>query len=181
MALQNGVFSQVCDSCSMSGEPRVRKRLFLKPFICIKFIFLPRQARDKHRENSKKARFVGRAADAALVLPGTTTHLVENARHWNATQPQFYARGNFMQPQKRCIKTMITFTKRGSGQLVGTAAGKIPHKRPGFLAVFCQTCSYDLCIKCKPAGLKDAYDLLRSSILKLIILPSQARDKHRND
>eukprot|EP01046_Picozoa_sp_COSAG06_P044422 COSAG06_NODE_5982_length_3170_cov_1755.745360_5_plen_62_part_00 len=26
--------------------------------LCIKVIFLPRQARDKHRETSKKARFV---------------------------------------------------------------------------------------------------------------------------
>jgi hypothetical protein len=35
----------------------VRKRHFLRHFY-INAIILPRQARDKHRENSKKARFV---------------------------------------------------------------------------------------------------------------------------
>ena len=35
----------------------VRKRHFLR-HLCIKVIYLPRQARDKHRENSKKGRFL---------------------------------------------------------------------------------------------------------------------------
>jgi len=40
---------------NFKGE--VRKRLF-EPFIYKSLIFLPRQARDKHRKNSEKARFI---------------------------------------------------------------------------------------------------------------------------
>jgi hypothetical protein len=41
----------------LSGNNQARKRHFLSTFY-IKMIFLPRQARDKHRENSKKCRFL---------------------------------------------------------------------------------------------------------------------------
>ena len=40
-----------------TGIHQVRKRHFFR-HLYIKVIFLPRQARDKHRENSKKARFL---------------------------------------------------------------------------------------------------------------------------
>ena len=46
----------ICRANRSCGHPRVRKRHFLR-HLYIKCIILPRQARDKHRENSKKCRF----------------------------------------------------------------------------------------------------------------------------
>ena len=42
---------------NLHGTPQVRKCHFLRQFY-IKCIILPRQARDKHKENSKKCRFL---------------------------------------------------------------------------------------------------------------------------
>ena len=41
-------------------KPEVRKRHFLR-HLYLKCIILPRQARDKHRENSKRGRFLAAA------------------------------------------------------------------------------------------------------------------------
>jgi hypothetical protein len=58
--------------CAGSEEVGVRKRHFLS-HLYIKCILLPRQARDKHRENSKKVPFsqsgVGGTPDAATSIP----------------------------------------------------------------------------------------------------------------
>ena len=43
-----------CFSKVLGPTPQVRKRYFLS-HLYIKMIFLPRQAQDKHRENSKKS------------------------------------------------------------------------------------------------------------------------------
>jgi hypothetical protein len=53
------VVNQVLKQTILLTTPwlKVKKRVFLS-HLYIKCIFLPRQARDKHRENSKKARFV---------------------------------------------------------------------------------------------------------------------------
>jgi hypothetical protein len=51
-----------------SDNPKVRKRLFLR-HLYIKCIILPRQARDKHRENSKKSGVFLQESLIRLVLP----------------------------------------------------------------------------------------------------------------
>jgi hypothetical protein len=51
--------------------PILRKTAFLR-HLYIKTIVLPRQARDKHRENSKKDA-VFRTSASAVMLPGQTT------------------------------------------------------------------------------------------------------------
>jgi hypothetical protein len=53
---QRGSPGTVSAACSCSTNSQVRKRHFLS-HLYIKVIFLPRQARDKHRENSKKVPF----------------------------------------------------------------------------------------------------------------------------
>jgi hypothetical protein len=66
------VFSQVG-----TGRFDIGKKTGFLSHLCINTIFLPRQARDKHRENSKKARFleVVRCEDDPYVLAAQATSL----------------------------------------------------------------------------------------------------------
>ena len=48
----------------------VRKRVFLRCHFILKVIILPRQARDKHRENSKTDRFLAVGGDNELTCKG---------------------------------------------------------------------------------------------------------------
>jgi hypothetical protein len=58
------------------GSKRSGKKTGFLSHLYIKVIFLPRQARDKHRENSKKARFFRRGQPPyapRLALPATAS------------------------------------------------------------------------------------------------------------
>jgi hypothetical protein len=57
------------------AEAQVRKRHFLRHFY-INCIILPRQARDKHRENSKNDRFLAGPQNARVVR---SAHIAEGA------------------------------------------------------------------------------------------------------
>jgi hypothetical protein len=63
----------------------VRKTPLFAPFVCNKCIFLPRQAQDKHRENSKKEwRFS--QGFAGMVLP--VTEFILDVLSHNETKSQ---------------------------------------------------------------------------------------------
>jgi hypothetical protein len=55
--LDNDVNGELAAMLGAEELQEVRKRLFLR-HLYMKCIILPRQARDKHRENSKKGRFL---------------------------------------------------------------------------------------------------------------------------
>jgi hypothetical protein len=81
----------------------VRKRPFLRCHFILKTIILPRQARDKHRENSKKDAFLG-GARLALPVPNGSPASVDGAK--NACTISF----------ARVYAKSDRFVKTGSGQ-----------------------------------------------------------------
>eukprot|EP01046_Picozoa_sp_COSAG06_P034079 COSAG06_NODE_3534_length_5216_cov_183.913655_6_plen_233_part_00 len=92
---------------------QVRKRHFLG-HLYIKCIILPRQARDEHRENSKKVPFSLSLTASDRRTIGTTRD--KSITRWCATLKPLFKRHHFQRKDDR-------FTKTGSGQARGRGGG----------------------------------------------------------
>ena len=141
----------------------MRKRHFLSTFY-VKIIILPRQARDKHREKSKKCRSLAGAAAVRKTPLFLRTFLYKNDH----------------------------FAKTGSGQTWGKLRKEMRFLLQGYAAPPCaalawaalegdgvpsaQRHSEELPQPRYAHG--NAYLLRCHFILRLIVLPRQARDKH---
>jgi hypothetical protein len=108
------------------GLAQVRKRHFLS-HLYIKCIILPRQARDKHRENSKKVPFSRSAALAPINLHHAHRHARRRTlgqrfdSRWRVIRPgACWRQGQERCEQRLCFAQFLYqndhFAKTGSGQ-----------------------------------------------------------------
>ena len=75
-----GVYLGILKVDDVPGSLEVRKRIFCDAIFILKTIILPRQARDKHREDSKKDAFLG-GARLALPVPNGSPASVDGAKN----------------------------------------------------------------------------------------------------